>query len=64
MNDLDFTDVPKIQEPMSRVRKPRRSDIKWSNPYGNQVTHFIGYIENPNFENSSCNCKKHEPHLM
>jgi hypothetical protein len=37
MNDLDFTNVAKIQKPMLRVRKPRGSDIKWSNPCGDQL---------------------------
>jgi hypothetical protein len=41
-----------------RVRKLGGSDIKWSNPYGNETTHFVGCTENPNAENSSCNHKK------
>jgi hypothetical protein len=43
---------------MLKIKKPRRSDIEWSNPYGSQVTHFVGCIENPNVENSFYNCKK------
>jgi hypothetical protein len=64
MNDLDLTNVPKIQKPMLRIRKPKGSDIEWSNPCGDQATHFVGLIESPNVENSFCNCKKHEPHVM
>jgi hypothetical protein len=41
-----------------KIKKPGRSDIKWSNLCGNQIIHFVGYIKNPNVENSSCNCKK------
>jgi hypothetical protein len=41
-----------------KIRNPRGSDIEWSNPCGDQVTHFIGYIERPDVENSSYNCKK------
>ncbi len=40
-----------------KIRKSKRSDIKWSNPYGNQTTHFVGYTESPNANNSYCNCK-------
>jgi hypothetical protein len=64
MNDLDYTNVPKIQKPMLRVRKPKGSDIEWSNPCGDKATHFVGFIKSPNVENSSCNHKKHKPHLM
>jgi len=31
---------------------------RWSNPYGDQATHFVNYIERPNAPNSSCNYKK------
>jgi hypothetical protein len=64
MNDLNLIVVPKIQKPMLRIRKPRGSDIEWSNPCGDQATHFVGYIESPIVENSSYNRRKHEPHLM
>jgi hypothetical protein len=40
------------------VRKPKGINIKWSNPYGNQPTHFVGYIESPNIKNSFYNPKK------
>jgi len=49
---------PKYKKPKSRVKKPRGSDIEWSNPYGNQVTHFVGCTKNHDAENSSCNHKK------
>jgi hypothetical protein len=37
--------APKIWKPESRVKKSKGSDIEWSNPYGDQVTHFTNYIE-------------------
>jgi len=40
------------------VKSPRGSHIKWSNPYGDQTTHFIDYTKSPNAQNSCCNCKK------
>ncbi len=58
MNDLDPTDVPKIQKPDVRVRKPRKNDIHWFNPCGNQTTHFVGCIKSFNVENFCCNHKK------
>jgi len=58
MNDLDPTNAPKIQKSKLGVRKPKGIDIKWSNPYGNQPTHFDGYIESHNTKNSSYNLKK------
>jgi hypothetical protein len=33
-NDEDSINVPKIQKPKSRIRKPRINDIKWSNLLG------------------------------
>jgi hypothetical protein len=57
-NDLDPIGVPKIQKPKLGVRKLGGSDIKWSNPLGNQVTHFIGCIESISVENFFCNHKK------
>jgi hypothetical protein len=50
--------APRIWKPDSSVKKPKGNDIYWFNPYGDQATHFIGYIENPNASNSSYNCKK------
>jgi hypothetical protein len=41
-----------------KVRKSKGSDIKWSNPYGDQTTHFVGCIESPNVHNSCYNHKK------
>jgi hypothetical protein len=58
MNDLNPTNVPKIRKHKSRVKKPKGSDIKWSNLYGNQATHFNGYIKNPNAKNFYYNHKK------
>jgi hypothetical protein len=34
------------------IRKLGGSDIKWSNPYEEQTTHFVGCIESPNAKNS------------
>ncbi len=50
--------MPKIQKPQLEVKKLRRSDIKWSNPCGDQITHFDHCSESANVENSCCNCKK------
>jgi hypothetical protein len=58
MNYLDFTRAPEIQKPKSRIKKSSRSDIKWSNPYGGQTTHFASCIKSPNAKNSSYNHKK------
>jgi hypothetical protein len=49
--------VSKIQKPKLGVKNPRGSDIEWSNPYGDQATHFDGCIESPNADNSSYNRK-------
>jgi hypothetical protein len=57
-NDLNPIDAPKIRKLKSRVRKPKRSDIKWSNPCVDQAIHFIDCNENPNAENFCYNCKK------
>ncbi len=54
---MDFINVPKIQKFKLGVRKPWGSDIKWSNIWGDQATHFVGCIENLNASNSSYNCK-------
>jgi hypothetical protein len=48
---------PKRRKPKSRIRKPKRSDIKWSNLLGDHATHFYGYTESPNVHNSSYNHK-------
>ncbi len=58
MIDLDPTSVPKIQKPKLRVKKPRESDIKWSNPCGDQATHFNDCTKILNLENFSYNHKK------
>jgi hypothetical protein len=47
----------KIRKPKLGIRKPRGSDIKWSNLLGDQATHFDGYTKNPNVNNSSYNRK-------
>jgi hypothetical protein len=57
-NYLDLTSAPEIQKLKLGVKKPRGNDIKWSNPYGDQATHFVGRIESPNVINSSCNHRK------
>jgi hypothetical protein len=56
-NDENPINGPKIQKPKSGIRKPRGSDIKWSNLLGDQATHVNGYIESPNVNNSFYNCK-------
>jgi hypothetical protein len=63
-NDLDLTCVPKIEKLKLGVKKPGKSDTKSSNPCGNPTIHFASCIKCPSAENSSCNCKKKEPHLM
>jgi hypothetical protein len=50
--------VPKIPKPELGVKKPRGSDIKLSNPLGDQVTHFAKYTKSLNAKNSYCNYKK------
>ncbi len=57
-NNLNPTSAPKIQKLKLGVRKLRRGYIKWSNPCGNQATHFAGCTESFSAKNSSCNCKK------
>jgi hypothetical protein len=56
--------APKIQKPMSKVKKLGGNDIEWSNQYENQTTHFASCTENPNANNSCYNHKMQEPHLM
>jgi hypothetical protein len=51
-------DAPKIWKLKSKVRKPRRSDIRWSNPCVDRTTHFTDCNENLNAKNSCYNCKK------
>jgi hypothetical protein len=58
MNDLDFTDAPKIWKFELGIKKQRKSFIKWSNPRGNQATHFISCTKSLNVENSYYNRKK------
>jgi len=57
-NGLDPIGVPKIQKPKLGVRKLGGSDIKWSKPYGNQITHFIDCTESISVENFFFNHKK------
>jgi hypothetical protein len=49
--------APKIWKPKSKIWKPRGSDIKWSNPWGDQATHFVGYTKRLYAKNSSYNHK-------
>jgi len=56
-NDEDPINGPKIQKPKLGIRKPKGSDIKWSNLSGDQATYVNGYIESPNANNSSYNHK-------
>ncbi len=55
---MDPISAPKIQKLELGVRKPQRNDIKWSNPWGDQATHFVGCTERPNADNYSYNRKK------
>ncbi len=48
----------KVRKPKLGVRKLGGSDLEWSNPCGNQTTHFVGNIKSPNAQNYCCNCKK------
>ncbi len=48
----------KLKKPDLKVKKLRKRDIEWSNPYRDQPTHFVGYTESLNVENFCCNCKK------
>jgi hypothetical protein len=57
-NGFNPTSVPKVWKPKSRVRKLRGSDLKWSNPCGDQTSHFVGYTKSPNAQNFCCNSKK------
>jgi hypothetical protein len=41
-----------------RIRKLGGSDLEWSNPCGDQTSHFVGYTKSPNVQNSCNNCKK------
>jgi len=45
------------------VKKCKGIDIDWSNPCGDQATHFIGYIENPMFQIPLIIVKKQVTHL-
>jgi hypothetical protein len=45
MIDLDPTNVPKIWKLEVGVKKLRGSDIEWSNPYGDQATHFVSALK-------------------
>ncbi len=38
------------------MKKLGGSDIKWSNPYEDQTTHFASCTKSPNAENSYYNC--------
>ncbi len=58
MNYLDLIGVPKIWKLGYKIRKPWRSDIEWSNPCGDQITHFVEYTKSSNVKNSSYNYKK------
>jgi hypothetical protein len=49
---VDPTNATKIQKPKSRIRKLGGTDIEWSNPCGNQATHYIGYTKSFNANNS------------
>jgi len=46
------------------VKKPKGNDIKWSNPYGDQATHFTSYTKTPNVKIPTTIVKKQKPHLM
>jgi hypothetical protein len=62
-NGKEPTSTFKIWRPDSCVRTTKGSDIEWSNPYGDQTTHFVNCTESPNVPNFSYNCKKNVTHL-
>ncbi len=57
-NYLNPIGAPKVWKPKSKVKKLKISYIEWSTLYGDQITHFVGYIKSPNVKNSCCNHKK------
>jgi len=58
MNNLDTINPAKIQKPKLEVRKPGGNDIDWSNPYGDQATHFFGCTKNFNVKKNVIIIKK------
>ncbi len=50
--------MPQIRKVDSKVKKLRKCDIEWSNPCGDQATHFVGYTKSLNVKNFYCNHKK------
>jgi hypothetical protein len=50
--------TPRTQRLDLGTRELKGSDINWSNPYGNQTTHFVSCTESFNPPNFSCNWKK------
>jgi hypothetical protein len=63
MNDVDPTSVPKIRKLELEVKKLRGSDIKWSNPSGNQATHFVNCTQSANVDNLYCDRKNIKNHI-
>jgi hypothetical protein len=57
------TITPKIRRSDIGVKKLKGSGINWSNPYGDQATHFVDYMKSPNAPNSSYNHTKKVTHL-
>jgi hypothetical protein len=57
-NGKEPTKAPRIRRPNYGVKKHGRNDIDWFNPYENQTTHFVDYIESPNAPNSFYNSQK------
>jgi hypothetical protein len=41
-----------------KSKKQEKNDIEWSNPCGDQTTHFVNCTKNFNAENYYSNCKK------
>jgi len=50
--------APRTQILDSNIKKPKGSDIDWSNPCGDKATHFVNCTESPNLLNFSYNRKK------
>ncbi len=50
--------TPRTQRLDLGLKELKGSDINWSNPYGDQATHFVSCTKSPNPPNFSCNRKK------
>jgi len=57
-NGIKPIGAPKIWKFVWGVKKLGESDVDRLNPCGNQITHFIGWMESFNVTNFVYNCKK------